>query len=648
MGSNNTKKTKTTKTTKTGNNLGNKEHRISIFDKAKMLEEFCKNNSELWFIRRNGKQVNKYLSGIKNEYDRDELLKQLKVAEDYYEYICRRITKGKKYEIKMLSKEDIIRLKEAGIGGVFGYKKEIEDLAEKYKKVGLSDQEVQDENCVNEHKEKLKKIFYALDMKYGGLNNFRTAYINSLIDGKPIKIPKEIQILLVRKFDLNSPNFINSSRGFNNLYDALYGKNTLIFDNLITQVLLKRPDIINIRKLSIIDLMYGFNSAPKTSKQIGSIMGISAQRIVELKKEVLTSLRNNMDYSIEVINSVKREFAIEFFKHHDIFIDDNELDENVKKKLLDIINMRILQEDVKKINPYAKLNESDFNRLLEVVNAKVINSGYVYLGQIPEKDRYNLIIIEASIHTDTISIYKELTTNKIELKKLPINYLRLPYEIIRILRENRIDTVAKLIRNTEKELIIIGIDRENSLSIIKQELSKLGLHLKEKEHEEQKSIIIINPKLLVPIEELNFEPKIYYALKRHGFEIVADLYGKSEYELTGVKGIWHQSYINICDKLKKFLGTDKEVELQGTIEKLLESFNKAKNKEIQINQLLNNILVELEKIKNAMQTEGQLSPIKKEQLSSLKKELIRQLDELNIKLNKKKGFLKDIQGEFEH
>ena len=140
--------------TYTSTNKLDKREKVDI--KVDRLEDFCRSNPVIWICGED------FLNTIKDKEERETLENRLNQAYKDYRYITVRKSKGK------LSNEHTERLREAGVGRVFGYKKEIEDIANRYS---------------YEDADEFKKFLYCASAKYGSLDNFRLHYIQSLIDG---------------------------------------------------------------------------------------------------------------------------------------------------------------------------------------------------------------------------------------------------------------------------------------------------------------------------------------------------------------------------------------------------------------------------------------------------------------------------------
>lgn len=147
-----------------------------------------------------------FLNSIENKAERENLESELTQALTDYRYITVRKSRGK------LRDEYAERLKEAGVGRVFGYKKEIEDIASRYNYDDIKD---------------FKKFLYCACAEYGSLDNFRKHYTEELCNGghnkynvgtvlnRYVKNPDDLDKYFITNFDTSSPNFQNEgNRGY--------------------------------------------------------------------------------------------------------------------------------------------------------------------------------------------------------------------------------------------------------------------------------------------------------------------------------------------------------------------------------------------------------------------------------------------------
>lgn len=181
--------------------------RETIDQKVDRLKEFCENNPVLWISGYD------FLNSIEDKAERDNLEEQLEQASTDYRYIYHREFQGK------LSNEHIEMLREAGVGRKFGYKKEIEDIANQYS---------------HDDVKSFKKFLYYACAKYGSLDNFRQHYIQALINGgddkynvgkflnKYVSNLDDLDKYFITDFDISSPNFQNKEdKGYVLIWERL-------------------------------------------------------------------------------------------------------------------------------------------------------------------------------------------------------------------------------------------------------------------------------------------------------------------------------------------------------------------------------------------------------------------------------------------
>lgn len=158
-----------------------KRHESTIDQKVERLENFGKEHSELClFIKADyNDEIENYLNNIKDENKREELRKNIELVKKDYRYLAQRKACGK------VDESYTERLRNAGIGGVFGYKDEIVELS---KKIGLRE-----------------KRLYELDRLYGGLDKYKEAFINGELKEE---IPENERKYYITFFDLANSDFV--------------------------------------------------------------------------------------------------------------------------------------------------------------------------------------------------------------------------------------------------------------------------------------------------------------------------------------------------------------------------------------------------------------------------------------------------------
>ncbi len=283
----------------------------SIDEKIEKLAEFCMNHKEEWDKR-----------GSKDTEKSKELIKVLR----YYDYILRRRIEGK------LSKEQIEKLKIAGIGGVIGRESEVTELSSKY---NISIKTL--ENIVTE---------------FGSINQFREKYINYLIngeseEGKKVKnFLENSKIRLIDCFDINSPDLINRDENLRILYtDILKGnldyRIPFVIDAKTAQETIEK--LCDTRRAKIIIGRYGLEDGNKrTLDSFSKKYNLSKTRIAGLEEDGLEIIRNRTSdiKNMQLAENNRERFIRLFFKDFDVFrpIEIQEMDEEKRNELLSIIN----------------------------------------------------------------------------------------------------------------------------------------------------------------------------------------------------------------------------------------------------------------------------------------------------------------------
>ena len=178
--------------------LGILERRIdsTIDEKIDSLVEWRKKYPKAIIVPIVSSEILKEYAKTEEEYK--ELLKEYEKILKYYRYVTVRKSKGK------LDKEQIEKCIEGNVGGVFKNRTEEEKMMKEY---GLN-----------------KEIIRIIKKTYGGMDQFRMAYINALIDQNIYQtIPHEIlkNVDLVKVFDIDSPEIVlKNSELLSFLYDV--------------------------------------------------------------------------------------------------------------------------------------------------------------------------------------------------------------------------------------------------------------------------------------------------------------------------------------------------------------------------------------------------------------------------------------------
>lgn len=322
------------------------------------LEEFCKSNPELWISK------SKFFEDNNESAQRHKLELQLEQAIKDYRYAYSRKSK--------LSDEDIERLREAGVGGAFGYTKEIEDIASKYNYEDI---------------EFFKKFLSCACAKYGNLDGFRKHYIQSLTDdissrydvGNLLKgnvrnsnMSNILDKYFITEFDISNPNFQSEdSKGYARIYSEISRSQSIVFDKVKIDNAMQEN--LTDKEREILRLRFGFEDDKVFSlEEAGKRYNVTRTRTMQIERKAIRKVRaflrirnkeSNPENTYSQYSTLKRDVEIAFikkyFEYHDIFADSEtiELDENTKTILKNTISAENLYNS--DITGIEKLSLSD-------------------------------------------------------------------------------------------------------------------------------------------------------------------------------------------------------------------------------------------------------------------------------------------------
>jgi len=353
--------------------LGLLEQKVEkIENRIDRLINFVKNNQALWY----SKDIH-MLRDVRNIEEIKKLKKQLEIAKKDYEYIRVRTSKGK------LSQEDIKRLKEAGVGGVFGTQQNIKELSEKYD-IEIEDLQkiIIDFGSVEVFREVYKQYMYfqVFDVE-NSTEEQANKYIEMLpsqsymsVDEKLIfddhmegqleyyirKLGKKI----VKRFDLRESDIGCSDGVYDSLQKTIFGKITmgLIIDGETEKIIFEKAfKNLSEREADVLRKRFGLEEGEwgkqHTLEQVASIYQVNRERIRQIEAKALRRLRHpsvNRELKKLLFNEIDYESKIRFieifFENHDVFYSSevHELDENTKKELKEIYDKG--REDKQKEN----------------------------------------------------------------------------------------------------------------------------------------------------------------------------------------------------------------------------------------------------------------------------------------------------------
>ena len=368
------------------------KHESTIDEKVARLEAFCINNSELWLHSKNADtDIEKFYLADIDEQERKNIIEQLNLARKDYEYIYHRKIDGK------LPDEYAERLRKAGVGKSFGYKDEIEDLGRQYEK-NLRSNNNYSEDKIKDEVAYIKKYLYSKDMKFGGLDKYRKAFVEALINRDREQMEKimpggyDEKNFLITQFDVSSPDFINQT-GLGDLVSLTFGEDTRDFKyyGLHEMRVLNGKDIkdkvlssLTEKEAEVLDLRYGLTGGKCTREDVGIKFNCTKERIRVIEEKALKKLRHpsrsNKIKNTGIDSDREEQFIRKYFEHHDIFsfADSDGLDDNVKSELLEIYNdgireskIKIEKEEAAKKRIASKVEAYSYSRKIEDLLGKL-------------------------------------------------------------------------------------------------------------------------------------------------------------------------------------------------------------------------------------------------------------------------------------
>lgn len=512
--------------------VNKKAKREKISDKIKRLKEFCEKYSKLWLYTNkkcdnsNNDKLKGYLESIQDKREREELEAKLKKAIDDYNYIRARFLKGK------VDNESITELREAGIGGIFGFKSKLEEIS---KRCGLS-----------------VKRLYELDMTYGGMDKYQEEFIKG--DKNKI-IPEEEKDYYVLSFDLASPDFNCEIMPLIAFINNIFGdKDNLDSVKIIDSGKVDINEIFSIlpeKHREVLELHYGLNNKGEHSfAKIGEKLNISRARSEIIHRKAMNKIKTSSmlsklaDIKVDISEEAFDKFSRRYYERMGIFrsIETNKLDEGLKEELLNIVNKGInKKEDVENIK---KESESDEN----------------------------------------------ITAPK------AIENLNLSIKTYNALKRAGINSIDGICQKSDDDLLKLDRIGLKGVEEIAEKLKVFNLRLKGSRHQDIKeSVVDLESAKNIMISELSLRGNICSALKREGIYTLYDLCLMQEEDFNFIKGIGPRGFYDIKKMLDLYglnlnLGEDKELEekIDGDLKKVIAQIKAAslvlqeKNAEIRI------------------------------------------------------------------
>lgn len=350
------------------------DNKEKIEEKIKRLKEYCQKHP---YAISNIK----YLKDILEREGRVEEVEYLNRLYNDYKYISSRKSQGK------ISKELEDDLREAKIGGIFGFSEQDEKIA----------------------KILPKDYFLHIMEQYGSINNFRERYIQYRVDLVTAKNGAEKKMenafLLPRVFDLCG------KEGYKELLYRIIKKSDYDLegyiignemDKTIDLILSKLPD----DERKIIEMRFGLKDGQSmTYRSIGEKMGVTQTAIRGRENEILKELRKyqNSEMLNAEIFEVTEEFIRAYYEKYDIFYSNEQKKKEDIEELMKIARknpLRTTEEprEICKLNLSPRIShilaKNGFftvDDLLEKVNSIVDFEGIVGLGEKGRKELENCL-----------------------------------------------------------------------------------------------------------------------------------------------------------------------------------------------------------------------------------------------------------------
>ncbi len=550
-----------------------------IADKVFELIRFCEKNTKLWALRGKRVEINKYFAHIEDGNERKALKEEFAKYVRLYRYIINRRNK-----LGPDSKMLLMVLKKWCGGETLGYISEIETIAKKCKEI-----------------DGFKRFLYEMDLIYGGLDNFKQVYIESLIKGKNI-IPEEFKENFVTSFDLNQADYIyREDNPYKKAFMEIFADNTTMIINSenMDTAFKEALERLNEREKIVIIKRYGIECERQSIYSIADELNLSGERIRQIEGKALKKLKNGDlknvvgIYLNEMIDTDKEEeFIRTFFEHSKIFVPKKiqPLSNKMVEKLTRIIKKGIAEKNKREKD--AKflqnlLNKKRLDFLKEIFGDFVNVEGLKFLN-VKSKEKYaNLNIPIEQIHGDSITIpeeimmatYKEMAENegvqkyierrikaqdqiskhedKIIGNNPQVSKLKLSRRIVKSLNDEGIYTLVDLLSLSLNDLKKIETLEEKQINSLLYVIYELGFDIEEDNPEDKiqnsKQTIDIDAIKKMDVLQSGLSLRTANCLKRAGINNIGELLCYTEEELRNINFMGIQT----LGEIKYFLATNK-------------------------------------------------------------------------------------------
>ena len=418
-------------------NLGVLEKRFdaTIDEKIDAIIEFRKKYPQITIVPSETKEDLKTYCENEDEYK--QLQEEYDRLQNYYAYIRARKSKGK------LNEDQVLKCKEGGVGGVFGYPTIIIELAKKY----------------NVEESDIDQIF----SMYGTLDKFYEMY-------KTGKIKNSIEVEHIIKDVVD----VDGSDIYDKLWKDINGG--IEYDEIgyySSNELMKAIEKLTDREKQVIVKRYGLieGTEPEDLKKVGEYFGVGRNWISQIENRALRRLKklikNNHTFDYfddEILTDEEREKIKEIEK--DIQLQNGNLSENIEK-------LKSLNEKKRKRYEKDKINKL-IQRILE---------GQASIDDFESISSDTLIGIDQDTANKIILEKEKFTKSEEYLKSVAIRELKLSTRAYNALWRAGINTLKDLSNRKYEDLLILRNLGNKGLEEIVFKLKEMGIELKKEDKE---------------------------------------------------------------------------------------------------------------------------------------------------------------------
>lgn len=559
------------------------EKRDTIEEKVERLKLYCKEHPYAFSY------IDQARKKLEQEGKKEELEQLEKLCNDY-KYINSRISHG--IDLNEIEQE----LREAKIGGRYGFAKEESALEEKY---GISKAQI------------LKLI-----QDFGSIDNFRKEYIsfrteladasflynlkrksvfwydcNNLDDNLALnpsdilkKYPKIIEYMnelpLVKKYDFvgneGCGKLLSDFLPISSYFRGCAVSIDLIMENGIDEAIEMLLDEIGEKHSekykNAVELTYGLKDKKyRNFSEVGKMIGWAGNTVSTNVKRVQGMLAHPSSTKriIDKICVPNSGFVEKYFQMHDIFVDENEpnLTQEEINELM-VVHKKCAENLKEKRIEYMKqnlLSQTDFENIHELAQNIKTESDLLELGK---KIKGYTSEIEEVVHGSGLVFWYETK----EAKNEKAEEERKEKEKIYIQKRQM------LLEKTPFKDISELIQKINSWSDLKEFSESIGVSASEiydiVEHSGVKFLYEGKISMGMTIEEMDLSIRAYNCLKRAGINTVGDITSRTIDEFMKVRNLGRKALEEVLAKIESMgLKLKDEVEQESELEEELKQEN---------------------------------------------------------------------------